>query len=397
MKRILIDGRFIGVGDSMTRYCMEIVKGILELDLENKYILLIRPQGKLLADSLKLKAQNLKVEVLDIPHYSLREQTELLKYLNKEKYDLVHFIQFNHPVRYKGKFVVTIHDLTLLGHLHREAIHKRLAFGAVMKSAVRNSAEIITISETSKKDIIEYYGVRPEKIAVTHLAVDSKYNPKIKIQKPKIEEFEHKYHIAGDYFLYTGMWKKHKNLLRMLQAFEKIKSEALNSKSETNLNNQTSNIQLVLAGKIDKEEPEVIDLIKQINQKVKTQNPKNIPIITTGFIEEKELPIAYAGALAYIIPSLSEGFGLPPLEAMACGTSVLSSNVSAMPEILGQAPLYFDPYDIDDMAEKMRLVASDGQLRENLSHKGLEQAKKYDWADTAKKTLDVYKQILFEM
>jgi len=125
-----------------------------------------------------------------------------------------------------------------------------------------------------------------------------------------------------------------------------------------------------------------------------TRSSLLVPIVTTGFIQEDELPTAYAGALAYVIPSLSEGFGLPPLEAMACGTPVISSNVSCMPEILGQAPLYFDPYNIEDIEKAIEKVTGDDKLRAELSKKGLEQAKKYDWKRTAEQTLEVYKEVL---
>ena len=383
MKRILIDGRFIGVGESMTRYCMELVQGILKLDTENEYTLLIRPQGKkLIADNLELKAENLHIEVLDIPHYSLAEQTKLLKYLKEKKFDLVHFIQFNHPVRYRGRFVVTIHDLTLFGHLHRKDIIKRLSFSAVMKSAVKNSSKIIAISKTTKDDILNCYHAPEDKIEVIYLAVDGKYNSRIKDSELRIKQFKDKYDISGEYFLYTGMWKKHKNLLRMLEAFCKFKQTT------------KSTIQMVIVGKKDQNEPEIIAEINQINKNLAASSYKQKAIIATGFIEEEELPVSYAGAQAYIIPSLSEGFGLPPLEAMACGTPVLSSNVSAMPEILGEAPLYFNPYDVDDMAEKMQQVASDERLRASLSAAGLEQAKKYDWQKTAEQTLGVYQEVL---
>ena len=151
------------------------------------------------------------------------------------------------------------------------------------------------------------------------------------------------------------MWKKHKNILRMLEAFEKLQAESYKLKA--------NKVQLVLVGKIDRDEPEVLKKIDEINGRIAYQvsgimesnrntlyeipNTKSGAIICTGFIDEAELPIAYAGATAYCIPSLSEGFGLPPLEAMACGTPVISSNISAMPEILGKAPFYFDPYDVE--------------------------------------------------
>ena len=212
----------------------------------------------------------------------------------------------------------------------------------------------------------------------------------------------------------------------MLEAFKK--SGVQKSKSPK--------VQLVLVGKIDKNEPEVMETIKKINNSLRHPVPSSrhserneesvnnrhpepnsvIPakagiqtesseyglqtagydpaILAVGFVDEADLPYLYAGALAYIIPSLSEGFGLPPLEAMACGTPVISSDVSAMPEILGDAPLYFDPYSVDSIAKAMSKVVSDEKLRNQLSKKGLKQAKKYSWAETGRGTLEVYKEVL---
>jgi len=442
--RILIDGRFIGVGESISRYTLEVVKGILELDKKNEYALLVRPQGKKTAteflsrpehirqaqyklcegsrdsspkaqndkdvfasevkQSTKKLPSNLHLKVLDIAHYSLLEQTKLLKYLNKEKYDLVHFTQFNHPVRYKGKFVVCIHDLTLLGHLYRMNPLKRLGFRAVMKSAVKNSTKIITISEYSKKDIVKTYGADPGKIEVTYLGIDEKFCQEVRSGKQEIRRFKGKYNIIGDYILYTGMWKRHKNIIRMLKAYELyLKKQITRNKSQTNSKLQIPNIQLVMVGKIDQNEPEVIKTINDINNRFchserseescGLKKDRCNPIVTTGYVDEDELPIAYAGALFYCIPSLSEGFGLPPLEAMACGTPVISSKISAMPEILGDAVEYFDPYSVDDIAKTMEKVAGDEKLREQLSKKGLERVKKYSWPKTAEETLKVYRSV----
>ncbi len=392
--RILIDGRFIGVGESISRYTLELVKGILELDKINDYTLLIRPQGKKEVETIQ-QFNNLKIKILDIAHYSLSEQTKLLKYLNQEKFDLVHFTQFNHPTRYKGKFIVSIHDLTLLGHLYRMNPIKRLGFRAVMKSAVKNSTKIITISKYSKEDIIKTYGADPKKIEVTYLGIDSKFSKEVRSRKQEVTKFKEKYQISGEYILYTGMWKRHKNIIRMLKAFELcLKKQISRNKSQTNSKFQIPNIQMVLVGKVDKEELEVIAEIERINAFTKHltfKNPK--PVIATGFVDESELPISYAGALMYCTPSLSEGFGLPSLEAMACGTPVISSNISAMPEVLGDAAEYFDPYNVEDIAKSIGKLACDEKLREQLSRKGLEQVKKYEWSKTAKETLRAYKNI----
>ncbi len=406
MAKILIDGRFVGVGDSQTRYVLELVQNLLVIDSENQYTLLIRPQGikdscewlsvsdedrKIFIEKCKLKIENLTVTVMDIPHYSLTEQTKLLNYLNKNKFDLVHFTQFNHPVRYRGKYITTIQDLTLVGHLHRQNILKKVAYNLVMKSAAKDSSRVIAISQETEKDIIDYYKIPKSKIDVIYHGIDhERFSVGIKDKELKIKSFKDKYKIDAEYILYTGAWKKHKNLLRMLKAYEQFKLQAQNNKSQINSNIQ--NIKLVLVGKIDEKEPEVIAEIKRINEKLFKTMPN--AIITTGFIEDPELPIAYAGALVYCIPSLSEGFGWPPLEAMACGTPVISSNLSCMPEILGGAALYFDPYNIEEITNSIKRIISDASLRLSFSAKGLEQVNIYNWENTAKKTLETYKKVL---
>jgi len=384
MKRILIDGRFIGVGESMTRYVLEFFSRVLELDLKNKYTFLIRPQGEkeLKRYPIFKQAKNLKIEYLDVAHYSLKEQTKFLSYLKEKQFDLVHFIQFNHPVFYRGRFVTTIHDLTLIGHLHYFNFFKQLAFNLVMRDAAKRSERIIAISKTTRDDIIDYYQIPKERFAIIYESVDHvRFNAKIIEQQPKIKAFKDKYHIDGDYILYTGMWKKHKNLQRLFTAFFGYKKRTKNP------------IKLVLTGKIDKKEPEVIARIEEIN-KAFLPGFKDNSIITTGFIEEDELPIAYAGALSYVIPSLSEGFGLPPLEAMACGTPVIASKESCIPEILGNAPLYFDPYDEKDIEKAIEKVSEDKKLQSDLAKRGYEQVKKYDWRKTAQETLKVYEDVL---
>ncbi|MFA7253007.1 MAG: glycosyltransferase family 1 protein [Patescibacteria group bacterium] len=401
MARILIDGRFVGVGDSQTRVVMQNLREILKLDRENKYTLLIRPQGikevgryfgigeldinKLIRNS-ELEIKNLCVSILDVPHYSKDEQIKLLSHLNKEKFDLVHFTQFNHPILYRGRYIVTIQDLTLIGHLHYFNFIKQLAFNMVMKSAIRDSTKIISISKVTTEDILDFVDIEPKKISLIYWGIDHNlFNLKAK-DKSKIEQFKKKYGIKDEYFLYTGAWKKHKNLVRMLQAYEQYYQKSKVKKENP--------IQLVLVGKIDKNEPEVVAEIERINKDLSALHGLPSAIIATGFIEDFELPTAYAGALCYVIPSLNEGFGWPPLEAMACGTPVISSNVSCMPEIQGNASFYFDPYSIDEIAKAMEKVAANPRLQAELREKGLKQVQKYHWEDTAKKTLEVYKSLI---
>src|SRR3989344_1984911 len=346
MKRILIDGRFIGVGESISRYTLELLAHILEIDKENEYTLLIRPQGEEVIEKSEIsfesepegsslrvddrnpkslrepegsseprtaetnsKFPNLKVETLNIKHYSVGEQTKLLKYLNRQKFDLVHFPQFNHPIRYKGKYVVTIHDLILLNHA-KVGLLKRLAFVPVLKSAVKDSAAIITASEETKREIIYTLRVDEKKISLIHHGIDhNKFNIRAKSERVLLDEFCQKNKIEDDYFLYVGAWKSHKNILRMLEAYEKF------------IQNNEKFVHLVLVGKIDKKEKAILAAIDRIN-KSRTPNSELLtPIVTAGPIaNDDELAAVYAGAIAYVMPSLAEGFGWPPLEAMACGT-----------------------------------------------------------------------------
>lgn len=385
MKKILIDGRFIGVGDSMGRYIIEVLQNVLEIDHDNQYSLLIRPVGWNLVRNYNLKRfKNLKFEVLDIPHYSLAEQTKLLTWLNKKPYDLVHFIQFNHPVFYRRPFVATIHDLTTLGYLHEESYLKAEAFKRTMRSAVEDSKKVIAISETTKEEILaEYPKTDVDKIAVTRLGVNNLYlrvgKLDLNARRKLGDKFKKFYHLDGNYLLYTGMWKRHKNLLRALQAFEKLGA---------------ADFQFVIVGKIDREQPEVIAEIERINgHTIDDSGPKD-PVFVTGFVDEDLLPASYAGAYAYVQCSLNEGFGLPPLESMACGTPVIASDISVMPEILGDAALYFDPYNIADMTAKMKMIIEDKTLWRDLRDRGLKQAGLYRWSQTGKETLEVYKEIL---
>ncbi|MEI7792738.1 MAG: glycosyltransferase family 1 protein, partial [Candidatus Berkelbacteria bacterium] len=205
----------------------------------------------------------------------------------------------------------------------------------------------------------------------------SRFNNKIENRAERVEKFKKDNEIAGDYVLYTGMWKKHKNLKRLFEAYEQY------------LLKSGSKLQLVMVGAIDEKEPEILAQIEQINAKF----DKKV-ILTVGPRYGDELVTAYAGALFYVIPSLSEGFGWPPLEAMACGVPVIASKESCIPEILGDAPIYFNPYEVKEIREAIQKVAGDASLRAELVKKGLEQVKKYDWEKTAKQTLEVYEEAL---
>jgi glycosyltransferase involved in cell wall biosynthesis len=307
-----------------------------------------------------------------------------LIWLNKRHFDLVYFTQFNHPILYRKPYIITVHDLTTFGYFHYENPVKVAMFRRVMKSAVNDSKKIVAVSNTTKDEILNNYSIDEKKIEVIYLGVDRNY---LRISRMAADDryklgkkFAANYELPGKYLLYTGMWKKHKNLLRLLEAFEKFRSRAEGENRE---------LQLVLVGKIDRNQPEVVEEIEQINGHLIDVVSCADPVFVAGFVPEELLPSAYAGALAYVQPSLNEGFGLPPLEAMACGAPVIASNVSATPEILGDAAEYFEPESVEDIADKIDKIVNDPKLRINLQRRGLERVKLYTWEKNAEKTLKV--------
>ncbi|MCX6810350.1 MAG: glycosyltransferase family 1 protein [Candidatus Berkelbacteria bacterium] len=386
MSKILVDGRFIGVGDSIGRYTFGILEHLLDIDSENHYSLLIRPAGiKQVKEHGFWDSDRVKVEVQDIAHYSMAEQTKLLVWLNKKPYDLVYFTQFNHPIYYRKPYIITIHDMTTFGYFGYQNPLRVIPFKMAMKSAVRDSKKIISVSKKTGDELVDYYKVDKRKIEVIYCGIDQNYVRISKMdQADRVKlgnKFKKHYELESEYLLYTGMWKKHKNLMRLLQAFKKVRSDV-------------GSIQLVLAGKVDKDEPEIVTEIENINGHEIDKTMSSDPVFVAGFVPEELLSAAYAGAIAYTQSSLNEGFGLPPLEAMACGAPVVASNISATPEVLGDAASYFDPENVDDMMMKIEEVVMNQRLRLDLRKRGLERVKLYSWNENAKKTLKIIEEVL---
>lgn len=369
--KILIDGRGIkktGIG----RYIENTLREVLQLDKKNTYQLLIKPEDR---KSIKLSAPNLEFVETDIEWFGVKEQTELLKVINNQKPDLVHFTNFNFPVGYKGKFIITIHDLTLLHFKNlRASVASRMYYrlkdqvmrNVVLRQGIGKAKAVIVPTEYVKEDVAKTFKVRRNKIIVTHEAVDKNfYSPRVNLEKLGINK---------PFLLYVGNAYPHKNLERMILAFGKLTTKYL------------LDYQLVIAGKKDSFHENLEEAVKEANLLDR--------VVFTGFVTDQELAGLYKNASLYVFPSLSEGFGLPPLEAMAHDLPVVSSNATCLPEVLGDAAEYFDPKSISDMAKTMLKVLSDTELSSKLVKKGQKQIKKYNWRKTAKQTLEVYNKAL---
>jgi glycosyltransferase involved in cell wall biosynthesis len=228
--------------------------------------------------------------------------------------------------------------------------------------------KIITVSQNTKDDLVEMFNYNPKKIKVIYNGVDNSY--KIIDNKKLISEIKDKYDTGKDFLLYVGNIKPHKNIPVLLKALSNIDKQN----------------KLVIVGKRDKAYDEIFDIIDQNNLEDR--------IIFTGFVPDKDLILLYNAATLFVYPSLYEGFGLPPLEAMACGTPVITSNVSSLPEVVGYAAITVDPYNINGLAEEINKVLGNEVLQKAMIKKGIERAKEFTWEKTARETIRVYEEVL---
>lgn len=370
--KIALDARFYNRETAgLGRYTHQLILNLSKIDKKNQYLVFLMKKD--LADFKKnIKAKNFKSISVNFNHYSLAEQIRFPQELKKYRFDFIHFLNFNHPIFYRLPFITTIHDLTLYffpSRSKKDFLHQ-LAFRRIMKDAIKKSKMLIAASNRTKKDIIGLFNKNKDQIQVIYEGGVDGYK---KLSEKQINDFKHKNDLKKPYLLYVGQWRPHKNLVRLVYAFKILKDKyGFDGK-------------LVLPGK---EIPTWRDVSKTI-KKLELEND----IIRPGFIDEKNLVYWYNGAEVFVFPSLQEGFGIPPLEAMASGTPVVAAEASCIPEVLGNAAYYFDPYSIDDMAKAIGKVLTDNNLKNNLIKAGFKQIKKYSWKNMAKQTLKSYGEV----
>lgn len=362
MSRIVIDGR---QWQSTTgRYVRSLVAELQQIDQQHDYTVLLYP-----ADMPRWQQGNSRFRAVECPHKegTLAEQFGLKRQLIELKADVVHFPMVQQPVWYKGTVVTTMNDLTTArwNNPTKNAVMfwlKQQVYKWINRRVVRKSRALMTYSEFVKQDIVKTLGADPAKITVTPLAGGTINDAAQPVEGLADQQF----------IMYVGRAAPHKNLSRLLDAFAKLKANH-------------PNLQLVLAGKHD-------GLYDLIAQEVAHKNLQEV--VFTNHLTEGQLRWLYENCAAYVFPSLSEGFGLPGLEAMAHGAPVVSSNATCLPEVYGEAAHYFDPLDVSAMRSAINDVLTDKNLRLELIKKGQEQVKKYSWQRTAEQTLAVYERAL---
>lgn len=367
--KVGIDARFVGPqGTGLGKYTEKLIQNLAVIDKENQYVIFLKKDNW---DYLALP-KNFKKAIADVPWYSLAEQLKMPSIFNKEKLDVLHVPHFNVPVFYKGRFVVTIHDL--IHHQFSETSAttrnplifkgKRFAYRQVINHAISKSAGIITPSKFVKSQVQEQYKVPGSKIDVTYEAAEEEYSTPRHSERSE-ESILKKYKIKKPFLIYVGNAYPHKNLDNLLEAVKSI-DEKLN---------------LIIVCSRDV-------FAKRLQSKIDELNLSN-RVVLTGYIGSEELHVIFKNAEAYVFPTFSEGFGIPGLNAMASGLTVVCSDIPVLKEIYKDAALYFDPKKPKDIAEKIK-QAIDKKSSTKLVKAGDALVKKYSWLEMAKQTLGVY-------
>lgn len=367
--KIGIDARLLtGDNSGIGAYTNRLVNSLGILDQKNRYILYT--DKKHVVDL----PENFSIRLIPQRNRNLWTNFYLPKVLSDDGIDLFHGVaNFEVPLRAKCKIIVSILDLIPLLYPKLVPFKHRILFRFLIKKAANKSKKILTISHSSKKDIIELLGINQGKVVVVYIASHTKYRPIS--DKNVLIQIKEKFRIPGRYILFVGLIEPKKNIHTLIKAFGLLKK-----------NEDLEDVKLVIAGSKGWFYEKVFKTVRQLGL--------DKEVIFTGFVSEKDLCCLYNGAEIFVFPSLYEGFGLPPLEAMSCGTPVICSNVSSLPEVVGNdAAILIDPMDLNGWTESMSKVLNDSSLRSKMIDKGLEQAKLFSWKKTAKETLKIYEEV----
>jgi len=350
-------------------YAVNLVKAIGKADSSNMYFLYIRE--KYFQCFSDLGSNFTRKIIPDSRRYNLpKTQISLAYSIWKDKLDLFYSPAFFIPFICLCRSVITIHDLTHVVFPEKQMKKHLFVFNSLLPYSIKRSSRIVADSMNTKKDIIRVFKVPEEKIRVVYAAAGDSFRP-IKDEKA-IARIKQKYGISSDYILFVGTIEPRKNIISLIQAYSLLKK------------NKPVDYKLVIVGKKGWMYSEVFNTVKELNLSEE--------IIFTYYTPEEDMVGLYNGAKVFVYPSLYEGFGLPPLEAMACGVPVITSNVSSLPEVVGDAAIMVNPADINQLAESISRVINDEELRRKMIERGLERARMFSWGKTAKEIIECFKE-----
>ncbi len=365
--RVAIDARKLhdfGIGT----YIRNLLRHLARLDQDTEYVVLCRREDREVAAAL---GENFRPVDESAQPYSIAEQLRIPMVLRRERVSLFHAPHYVLPPLTPCRSIVTIHDCIHL--MFPQYLPNRLAYGyarTFLYTASRRSSRILTVSESSKHDIVRLMKVPPERVTVIYNAIDERFG-----QEPDEDEVwkvRERYQLHDPFILYAGNIKPHKNLERLIDAFYRLRRDGLD-------------IRLLIIGDEISKYPNLRRAVHRY------QLHKYVRFL--GYVPDDMLAVLYRLAGVFAFPSLYEGFGLPPLEAMASGTPVVTSNVSSLPEVVGDAAVLIDPHDPDAIADGLRRVLTDPALREDLRARGLARAREYSWDRSIRRVREIYGEV----
>jgi glycosyltransferase involved in cell wall biosynthesis len=366
--RVAIDARKLhdyGIGT----YVRNLLRHLARQDSRTEYVLLCREADMAVADRL---GPNFRAVLERSPNYSIREQIHVPWVLLRERPDVFHSPHYVLPAAVRCPSVVTIHDTIHLAF--PQDLPNRAAYAyakASMWSAARRSDRILTVSEASKRDILHYFNVPDDKVVVVHNAIDERFS--LPPRDEDVARVRERFQLHQRFVLYVGNIKPHKNVVRLIAAFHALRRGEL------------VDLKLLIIGDEISKHPALRRAVHE------HKLHKHVRFL--GYLPDDTLAILYRLAAVFVFPSLSEGFGLPPLEAMASGTPVVTSNVSSLPEVAGGAAVLVDPYDVDSIVEGIRRVLTDPTLAADLRRRGLGRVRDFFWERSVAKTRNLYDEV----
>jgi glycosyltransferase involved in cell wall biosynthesis len=367
--RIAIDARKLrdfGIGT----YIRNILVGLARRDPDTEFVVLCRPVDRDL--NLPL-GPNFRIVVEGAATYSFGEQLRIPLRLARERVRLVHEPHYVLPAAVPCRSIVTIHDCIHL--MFPQYLPNRAAYvyaRGAMWTATRKASRILTVSEASRRDILRFFDVPEDRVQVVYNAIDERFldGP----DEAAMDRVRQRYQLDHPFALYVGNIKPHKNVERLIAAFGRVRAAGLDE------------LRLVIIGDEISKYPSLRQMVHR------HQLDKHVRFL--GFQPAATLSSFYRLARVFVFPSLYEGFGLPPLEAMACGVPVVTSNVSSLPEVAGDAALLVDPYDVDAIAGAIRRAVEDETLRQELSARGLARARQFSWTDSVAQIHQAYRDVI---
>lgn len=366
--RIGIDASTISTQGGPRTYVLNLIGSLLKVDKENEYVIFYNSAEHL---GRFPNAREVVVPYSNPATRLFREHILMPIYYMKERLDLIHntksAVSFFKPC----KTVVTIHDIIPLTNPETETFMAKSYWRIQIPIAAKRANKIITISDYARKEISGYFKLEEKNIAVVPNCYEDRFRPISDAEE--LEQIRSKYSLPSNYILYVGTIQPRKNLNLLIKSFFSLKKSGKISQK------------LVIAGRKGWLYSSLFDLIKELGIEGE--------VIFTGFVPDEELPYIYNMADIFVYLSLFEGFGIPPLEAMACGIPVVCSNSTSLPEVVGDAGILVDPTDQKSVEEAILKVLKNPELRDEMREKGLFQAGKFSWERTAMDTLRVYGEV----